>query len=203
MTLAGAIVGLGMPKQPLASKSHHLVSIWSKTKLANPWITNHAVIVSTQPKTTRNQLTYVAKLIAIVISSVTKMRKLSPEELVDQFYADDLESAKYLLTLPDDAFYLLEHGCFVNNNQLHLNLGDVFAYCGADAETISVEEIPLLAELHRKYGWAGPICWAAKKRNEDPVLEIRSRLLYVYTWRDLYGDLKVNDNECNKLTPKW
>lgn len=48
-------------------------------------------------------------------------------------------------------------------------LSDTFAYACADCERIPLHEIPYLLFLYDKFGYSGPIAWAAVKRGCDPI----------------------------------
>lgn len=54
--------------------------------------------------------------------------------------------------------------CFVSMN-------DTFAYACADDEDVTVEELPLVADIWRDYGADGLTAWAAIRRDETPIRE--------------------------------
>lgn len=71
-----------------------------------------------------------------------------------------------------DAFMLNLHDNKVN---MWLCVNDVF-YPAADAEDISLEDLPVLAELYEQYDYPGIVAWVAKKRNIEPIKDKRKYL---------------------------
>lgn len=151
---------------------------------------------------------------------------MTAEELMNECCLDSLEDAEFLLTLPPEALCLVrEEAAWVGCDHQHewpkdksfeecckgqphgknlcLNMGDTFVYACADAAEMKPEQIAEVADIYKRFGGTGLVCWAAKQRNENPVVEVFERPEYQETWRSLYGDLKVEDNYCNKVTPRW
>jgi hypothetical protein len=147
------------------------------------------------------------------------------EDLMSECDLDSLEDAEFLLTLPPEATYLVQEGAAwigcdhmghdwpkgVENpckgkphgKVLALNMGDTFCYACADAEHVKPEQLVEVTAIYKRFGGTGLDCWAAKQRNENPVVEVFERPEYQKAWKALYGDLKVQDNYCNKITPRW
>lgn len=50
-------------------------------------------------------------------------------------------------------------------------MSDTFEYACADAEDVTVEELPLVAGIWRDYGADGLTAWAATRRDEAPIRE--------------------------------
>jgi len=147
------------------------------------------------------------------------------EELMEECCLDSVEDAEFLLTLPPEALYLVkEDAAWVGTDHmghdwpkgvanpckdkphgkvLALNMGDTFVYACADAAEVKPEQLAEVADIYKRFGGTGLVCWAAKQRNEDPVIELTERSEYQETWKALYGNLKVETNYCNKITPRW
>ena len=47
-------------------------------------------------------------------------------------------------------------------------MNDIFAWACADQEDITLEDIPLIYQLNKEYGYAGVIAWVSKKRGYEP-----------------------------------
>jgi len=78
----------------------------------------------------------------------------------------DERHRKALQTLMfDEAVMLAERDDKVN---IWLCVNDTFYYA-ADAEDVSVDDLPLLAELYEKYDWYGLIAWVGWKRDMEPL----------------------------------
>ena len=52
---------------------------------------------------------------------------------------------------------------------LFVLVSDTFAYACADAEEITMKELPVLCKNYCEHGYLGVIVWAAKKRKETPI----------------------------------
>ena len=148
------------------------------------------------------------------------------EKLMEAHDLDSREDAEFLLTLPPEATYLVQEGAAwigcdhqhefpkdkswaeackgqPHGKNLCLNMGDTFCYACADAETVKPEQLAEVTDIYKRFGGTGLDCWTAKQRNENPVIEVFERPEYQKAWKALYGDLKVEDNYCNKITPRW
>src|SRR5579871_3957629 len=84
-----------------------------------------------------------------------------------------------------------------------LNMNDTFAYASGDAERVPPEAMGEVIDIYRRFGWVGCICWAAMRRNEDPVIEYTEDPVYRATWAALFGDTRVERNGCNQSDPRW
>lgn len=148
-------------------------------------------------------------------------------DLVDKILLDGildypLEEAAFLRTLPPEAAWLVyQEVAFIgcdhqhpwkgpdsckgqpHGNILDLLLSDTFGYASADAENIKPEQCSEVADIYRKYGDTGLVCWAAKQRDMDPVVEYTEDPEYQKTWAALYGNLKLKPNACNQHVPRW
>lgn len=141
------------------------------------------------------------------------------EEAIDYLEPEERE---WLKTQPPEAAYMIQEDvAFVGCDHQHewkgvdsckgqphgmnlcLAMSDTFSYACADAEPVSNEELPEVVSVYKRYGHVGLICWSAKKRNEDPVIEYTEDPVYQQTWQALYGDLKVEANYCNTKDPRW
>jgi hypothetical protein len=148
------------------------------------------------------------------------------DEMLSEGILESEADAAFLRTLPPEAAYLLKEeaawiGCdhqhewlkdksFEENckgqphgKSLCLNMGDTFVYACADAAEVRPEQLAEVADIYKRFGGYGLTCWAAKQRNEDPVIEITETPEYQETWKALYGDLKVEINKCNTVCPRW
>lgn len=147
------------------------------------------------------------------------------EKLVEEGVLDDPEAdAAFLRTLPPEAVYLVNEemawiGCDHQHDwpkgvanpclgkphgkSLCLNMNDTFCYACGDAEVVKPEQCAEVAQVYKRWGPIGLVCWSAKQRNEDPVVEYTEDPVYQTTWKALYGDLKVQENYCNKVDPRW
>lgn len=120
--------------------------------------------------------------------------------------SDELE---YLNTLseglrPAAAKLLNDEVAFVGAaKSLCILVSDLFAYAVADAEPVSVDEIPLVASIYEEFGFYGLVCWVAKLRNENPVIEVCEKEKFKQAWQQMYGDAQVGDNFCNKSIERW
>lgn len=56
---------------------------------------------------------------------------------------------------------------------LWLNMNDCFAYATADAEEITVDDIPAVYALWRAFGWQGVTWWVWQRRKQEPIREAR------------------------------
>ncbi len=83
---------------------------------------------------------------------------------------------------------------------LCLNMNDTFMYACADAEEFTSKDIPEILKIHDDHGWIGLICWAAKHRGYDPVVEYTEDSVYQEIWKTMYGDLKL---ESTKEEGRW
>ncbi len=148
-------------------------------------------------------------------------------DLVDKLLQDGtldypLEDAAFLRTLPPEAAWLVyQDVAFIGCDHQHdwkgpdscegqphgklldLLLNDTFGYCSADAEDVKSEQCAAVAAIYRQYGDIGLVCWAAKKRGMDQVIEYTEDPEYQKTWTALYGDLKLAPNRCNQAVPRW
>lgn len=88
-------------------------------------------------------------------------------------------------------------------NKVFVNLNDTFAYACSDAEEIPNDQLEEIVRIYKRWGDVGLICWTARQRNEDPVVEYTEDPVYQETWKALYGDLKVQLNFCNQRDPRW
>lgn len=48
-------------------------------------------------------------------------------------------------------------------------MNDTFSYASADGEDVSIDELPLVANIWKQYKQNGLIAWAAKKRGFQPI----------------------------------
>lgn len=74
---------------------------------------------------------------------------------------------------------------------LCVNVNDTFCYACGDAEEVPKASLPEIAQIYRQHGGVGLICWAAKRRDLDPVVEYTEDPVYQATWKALYGEAKV------------
>ena len=146
------------------------------------------------------------------------------DQMIEEGFLEPKEDATFLRTLPPEAAYLVnEEVAFIGCDHQHewpkdvanpcigqphgkelcLNMGDTFCYACADAETVKPEQCAEVADIYRRFGSTGLVCWSAKQRNEDPLIEVTERPEYWKTWKTLYGDLKIQPNFCNKSIPRW
>jgi hypothetical protein len=148
------------------------------------------------------------------------------DKMLSEGVLDSEEEAAFLRTLPPEAAYLVnEEVAFIGCDHQHewpegktgveackgqphgkllsLNMGDTFCYACGDAETVKPEQVAEVANIYRKYGGDGLVCWVSKMRNEMPIVEILESPGYLKTWKALYGDLKVESNYCNRTVPRW
>jgi hypothetical protein len=51
--------------------------------------------------------------------------------------------------------------------ELLLNMNDVWGWACADAELVTEDELPRLADLHFRYGWCGVLFWVSEKRGGE------------------------------------
>lgn len=135
---------------------------------------------------------------------------------------DDRRTLEFLSKKPPEATFLVEADvAFVGCDHKHewkgpnpcegqphedilcLVMNDTFAYACVDAENVADGDLATVASIYRWFGWVGLICWAARQRNEDPVIEFTEDPVYQDTWRALYGDLRVEANAFNKIDPRW
>lgn len=84
-----------------------------------------------------------------------------------------------------------------------INLNDTFCYACGDAENVLPADMPEVINIYRRFGPIGCICWAAKRRDEAPVVEYTEDPVYQSTWKALYGDATVKPNGCNQVDPRW
>lgn len=134
----------------------------------------------------------------------------------------DEDEAAWLATQSADARFLVEEDvAFVGTHHQHewngpdcckgqpheprlcVTMGDVFAYACADAEPITPDDVAAVAAIYRAHGYDGLIAWASRRRNEAPLIEYLETESYQRAWAALYGQLTVEPNACNKVTPRW
>lgn len=84
-----------------------------------------------------------------------------------------------------------------------LNMSDTFAYACGESELVPADALLEVIGIYRSFGWVGCICWVAKRRNEDPVIEYTEDPVYRETWAALYGGLELEPNHCNLTDPRW
>lgn len=53
-------------------------------------------------------------------------------------------------------------------------LNDTFSYASADAERVTEDQVPLLADLYQRFDHAGVVAWAAWRRGCEPIKELRT-----------------------------
>jgi hypothetical protein len=80
-----------------------------------------------------------------------------------------------------------------------VNLSDTFTYACADGERIPPELLDEVVRIYREFGPVGCVCWAAARRNHEPVVEYTEDPVYQATWRALYGARVVGYNLCNQI----
>jgi len=95
------------------------------------------------------------------------------------------------------------YAVFFEDDKRLINLNDTFAYACADAEIVKEEQVPEIVKIYRDWGHIGLICWSAKQRNEEPVIEYTEDPVYQATWKAMYGDLIVGKNGFNQFDPRW
>lgn len=54
-----------------------------------------------------------------------------------------------------------------------VNCNDTFYYACADAEGLAPGEAYKVRDFYERYGWAGVVAWAAKKRGAEPLKELQ------------------------------
>lgn len=65
----------------------------------------------------------------------------------------------------DESLHLAERDDKVH---IWLCVNDTFYYA-ADAEDVSVSDLPLLAKLYEQFDWKGLVAWVARKRDMEPL----------------------------------
>jgi len=90
-----------------------------------------------------------------------------------------------------------------SQGQPALNMGDTFWYACGEVEPVPSESMADVIDIYRRFGPVGCVCWAAKRRNEDPVIEYTEHPVYQETWAALYGDARLKPNSCNQSDPRW
>ena len=103
---------------------------------------------------------------------------------------------KYLVA--NDYLYFLPN---MGDEHVGVNTNDTFVYACADAERVRYEDIEPLMELIRDYGRWGDVLWAAKRRNEKPLIEHVIAMKEQGKWPDWAEELP--DNYCNKRGYFW
>lgn len=63
-----------------------------------------------------------------------------------------------------------------DNFSLYLLLNDTFFYASADAEEVLLDDLPELSRLWSDYGYVGAVAWAANKRKDEPLAELKTPL---------------------------
>jgi hypothetical protein len=146
-------------------------------------------------------------------------------KIIKERILDDDEDAEYIRTLPPEAAFLIYNDvAFIGCDHQHdwprdgtnpcigkphgkllsILLSDTFGYACADGEDVKPEQCAEVAEIYRKFGYTGLVCWAAKQRGEPPVIEYTEDAEYQKVWKELYGDLELpNKNRCNIHDPRW
>jgi hypothetical protein len=71
---------------------------------------------------------------------------------------------------------------------------DIFAWGVADAEEITLEELPELFELSEKNKYAGVVQWLCTKRNQQPQISVVKSLKEENYWNDVFENLPPNPN---------
>lgn len=67
---------------------------------------------------------------------------------------------------------------------LFVNLNDVFWWATADAESIALDELPeLFSEWEKNNKW-GHVIWGCKKRNLQPQIPMKKKMIEDGAWRD-------------------
>jgi len=61
----------------------------------------------------------------------------------------------------------------IREGEVHLSidLNDIFAFNCADCEDVPVDEIPVVARLWCRHGFAGLVAWVSCRRDEEPLLD--------------------------------
>lgn len=90
-----------------------------------------------------------------------------------------------------------------NDRQTALVMSDTFGYAGTHLVQVASESMAEVIDIYRRFGPVGCICWAAKRRNEDPVIEYTEDPVYQETWAAIYGNARVRPNDCNQSDPRW
>lgn len=75
---------------------------------------------------------------------------------------------------------------------LLLNCNDVFAWGCADAESVTLDELPVLFDMYEQNGECGPTQWVCIKRNEQPQLPVIDWLKEHNCWTSQLNDLPTN-----------
>ena len=72
---------------------------------------------------------------------------------------------------------------------LFVNCNDVFAWACADAESVTMPELPALYELWRADHTWGPTQWCIEKRKQRPQKPVEREMRAVGAWREAYDAL--------------
>lgn len=98
---------------------------------------------------------------------------------------EQLTPVRVLLDADGEPLHLgLRDGAVV----MFLNFSDTFGYASADAERVTLDDLPEIARLWQQHGYYGTVAWAAQKRREEPVKEIRYDALYLAAKADVRAD---------------
>jgi hypothetical protein len=92
---------------------------------------------------------------------------------------------------------------FDEEGRPELNMNDTFCYACGEAEPVPSEAMAAVIDIYRRFGWVGCVCWAAKRRGEDPVVEYTESPVYQAIWTALYGETRLKPNRCNQADPRW
>jgi hypothetical protein len=76
---------------------------------------------------------------------------------------------------------------------LFVNCNDLFMWGCADAECITVEEIPILYRMWKKESGYGVDKWVCKKRNLQPQKLVRDEMKKANVWEDWMDKLDKNN----------
>ncbi len=119
------------------------------------------------------------------------------EEFLNQYPELSYLVEKYIVEVGFDHDDNSERG---DGRSLMLNMNDTFMYACADGELFTSKDIPEILRVCDDHGWIGLICWAAKHRGYDPVVEYTEDSVYQEIWKTMYGDLKL---ESTKEEGRW
>lgn len=74
-----------------------------------------------------------------------------------------------------------------------VNCGDTFMYACADAEPVTMKELPELYRMHKENDW-GATKWCCKKRNLQPISPIIKRMRDENVWDEMMESLDKNSD---------
>jgi hypothetical protein len=100
---------------------------------------------------------------------------------------DRVAVSRFFKTLPDTVVDLILDGCItitVNDDKctMYVDCSDVFFWGCADAEEITVEQIPELLECYKQSQGLGGILWCAKTRQFRPQTAVYEGWIHPDEW---------------------